>query len=543
MSDSTNREQLWLKWLENQNIPDLNEKLILEFENDPAFLRECWHDLQIESLLIVSNQSPHEFQSSFRARFLSENDGQDLVESVRLKISPKQKVIQKRFSGLQKETWLAIAASIMLCFGLAYWLNPLPDTSTQTESTVNVAHELSSPSASRQTGFFIDSIRGDVQIKNSVGQSVIAESKMELAPDDEIQLNDKAQLTLVLDSGKSIIRFSKGAKFKTTAGKITVLTGRLLADIYHYQRNEKLKFITPHAKFKILGTRFKISVKENNSHLTVTQGRVEASEIQHPLPLLVETGQTLLLGPGILPKVQSLSSFKPIVLYQFDEGHGMVVKDRSMSKSPVDLKIQNNAGIEWQGGGGLTLHQPNLLKSVYNSTKINQKISSSGEMSLECWIQSSTARFDIMAIPARIITMDNDTFFLGQGTMRNPENNKNGSNDVYVTRYEKNDILGIASENISDITQLNHVIYTLSDDGSHRFYVNGKPKSGRLIDENFAPITKLFIETMNWPEEGNLLLGNRKDMLRPWTGTYYKVAIYDRELKKDEVETLYRQGY
>ena len=57
-------------------------------------------------------------------------------------------------------------------------------------------------------------------------------------------------------------------------------------------------------------------------------------------------------------------------------------------------------------------------------------------------------------------------------------------------------------------------------------------------------LTPSFLNTFdNWETDYHLLVGNEKTMDRAWQGNIYKVSIFDRVLKKNEIDAYFKTGY
>ena len=77
-----------------------------------------------------------------------------------------------------------------------------------------------------------------------------------------------------------------------------------------------------------------------------------------------------------------------------------------------------------------------------------------------------------------------------------------------------------------------HLVFTRTPQGATTLYVNGA-----------AVATGTAASTMaNWASTARLHLGGERDGSKPWLGTYYLVAMYDRALSPEEVLTELRRG-
>ena len=80
---------------------------------------------------------------------------------------------------------------------------------------------------------------------------------------------------------------------------------------------------------------------------------------------------------------------------------------------------------------------------------------------------------------------------------------------------------------------LHHVVYTRGVSGSESIFINGiMVYSGQRGGD-----------LSTWADNYRLLLGNELSEGKPWKGTYYLVAVYNRALTITEIEKNYSVGY
>ena len=82
-------------------------------------------------------------------------------------------------------------------------------------------------------------------------------------------------------------------------------------------------------------------------------------------------------------------------------------------------------------------------------------------------------------------------------------------------------------------TKLTHVVYTRDKDGNATFYLNGKEQAKRKITGKCS----------NWDSNFRLALANELTRDRPWLGELHRVAIYDREIDKRNIERNFKAGH
>ena len=213
------------------------------------------------------------------------------------------------------------------------------------------------------------------------------------------------------------------------------------------------------------------------------------------------------------------------VLYDFSSTSGPIIKDRSGAGKPVNLVIGGANSVR-RSEGSLEVHRKTLIQSGKEASRLIESIRRSGAVSIEAWIRPSNTTLDG---PARIITLSenssNRNFTLGQ------------ERDRYVlrlrtTKTSANGQPSLDSGNRTLSPVLTHVIYTRARGGLARIYINGKKNVEKNIGGNPS----------NWNGAYRLALGDELSGGRPWLGTYYLVAIYNRDLSATEVERNFRAG-
>jgi hypothetical protein len=247
--------------------------------------------------------------------------------------------------------------------------------------------------------------------------------------------------------------------------------------------------------------------------------------------------------PGI-----GLRANDPAVLYLFDEGSGTDVMDQSGRANPIDLTIDDPGNVVWLPGGGLRIEQPTRLGETLasSSNRLDDLCTSNNGFTVEAWLQPDNPT---LRGQSRIVAFSLDagerTFTLGQDIgheadkqgahfsmrMRTDETNSNG---------ETNMVTGIRVPRTAgdlDMSAPLHVmaVYdgTITDSEVVRLYVDGQ-----LSDEEPWPGT-CYEDNAN---DFGLILANEWVDDRPWLGTFFRVAIYDRPLSPTDVTQNYLAG-
>lgn len=215
-----------------------------------------------------------------------------------------------------------------------------------------------------------------------------------------------------------------------------------------------------------------------------------------------------------------------IVLYDFSNPKGDIVKDVSGVGKPCDLKIENPKTVK-RSAGELKILSKTKIRSTKPAVKIIDAVMKTGEMTIEAWIQPSNLS---QKGPARIVTLSKDSvnrnFTFGQDA------------DKFEVRFRtkktsNNGIPSLISDKKTVTKNRTHLVYTFDRNGEAKLYSNEK-----LIEKKSISGTPA-----NWNKSYKLALGDEFSGGRPWLGTLYKVAIYNRDLSLREIQQNYKRGY
>lgn len=212
-------------------------------------------------------------------------------------------------------------------------------------------------------------------------------------------------------------------------------------------------------------------------------------------------------------------------LYTFQDQAGPLVKDRSGLKPPLDLKIENPQHVR-RSEGSLEIRKGTLIRSNLPATRLNKAIKRSGEITLEAWIKPANTKQNG---PARMVTISQHS------TQRNATLGQDG--DVFdvrfrTTRRSENGLPSLSTRKGSVSTRLAHLVYARNGSGETSIFLNGKPLTDGKVNGKLD----------NWNDSFHLALGNEINGSRPWLGTYYLVAVYNRALSAKEVSRNFRAG-
>ena len=214
-----------------------------------------------------------------------------------------------------------------------------------------------------------------------------------------------------------------------------------------------------------------------------------------------------------------------LAFYDFTEGNGSVILDRSGVEPAINLHIENPEAVKWSDGA-LEIISSTRIVATDTIEKLFKGMSWTGEVTIEAWIQPS--KMDQKG-PARIVT------FSRNGSDRNFTLGQDG--DHYDIRFRTSDTTGngipsLPSAKATIAPELTHVVYTRNRAGRVRVYINGTLSKSDNIAGTLS----------NWDDSFKFALGNELADQRPWLGTYHMLALYNRALPHREVNRHLRAG-
>ena len=214
-----------------------------------------------------------------------------------------------------------------------------------------------------------------------------------------------------------------------------------------------------------------------------------------------------------------------IGLYDFSEGNGRIIHDRSGSSDPVDLLIETPDSVRWSEET-MTIVSSASIVSPKSAKRFVDAIRKSNALTIEAWITPASTE---QRGPARIVSLSSNpssrNFTLGQ------------DQDFYDVRLrstgtDENGNPSTAGPAKSLEPELTHVVYARDSSGTAIIFINGKQVVSRKVGGDFS----------NWDMGHRLSLANEVTRDRPWLGQFHFVAVYDRALSEGEVQQNYAAG-
>ena len=214
-----------------------------------------------------------------------------------------------------------------------------------------------------------------------------------------------------------------------------------------------------------------------------------------------------------------------VALYDFSEGSGTTVNDRSGVGQAVDLKINKPDSVKWSSDG-LSVTQSTEIVSQQPARKIIDAIRKSNALSIEAWLKPTNSK---QAGPARIVSISKNS------SERNMTLGQDG--DLFDVRLRTsgtstNGIPSTSSPKKSLQVRLTHVVYSRDQAGATTVYLDGRQVAKGKASGNLG----------NWDTDQKLSLANEITGDRPWLGELQMVAIFDRVLSAGDVQKNFAAG-
>ena len=232
-----------------------------------------------------------------------------------------------------------------------------------------------------------------------------------------------------------------------------------------------------------------------------------------------------LVQDGVLASSGGRFETNVIALYEFQVGSGGTAFDYSGVEPALDLNISGD--VTWVGSWGLRFAGGTATGSTSASKKLNDRIKRTGEYSLEAWVVPANVTQDG---PARIVSyaggVDERNFTLGQ-TLYDYDFMSRSS------EIDQDEFLSTpAADEILQAT-LQHVVVNFDPIAGRFMYVNGE-----LVASDETPGGNLN----EWDSIFVLSLGGEVGGLESWDGTIRLLAIHDRILTEEQIQTNFDAG-
>ena len=218
-----------------------------------------------------------------------------------------------------------------------------------------------------------------------------------------------------------------------------------------------------------------------------------------------------------------------VAYYDFTEGSGNIVNDKSGYGTPINLTILNPGNTTWETGCGLTINSDTRIESTGAATKINNAIISSNALTIEAWVHPPN---NTQGGRSRLVTLSEDGYNRNASLYQHFD--EYAARNRTTTTNDNGEPTGETPDESLHPTGPQHVVYTWDGStGQEYIYIDGEIQYSGTRSGN----------TSNWDTSYRLALGSELNGDSPWRGTFYQVAIYDEALSTAEVLQNLDQGH
>lgn len=264
-----------------------------------------------------------------------------------------------------------------------------------------------------------------------------------------------------------------------------------------------------------------------NKMLTAIQNFSNAIPLTPVDPTLI-VSKALSLHQGTVATGGNRYENNLLALYEFKTGSGTTAYDTSGVEPAANLTLSGD--VTWVGGWGIRVNAGGKAQALtLASRKLSDTIKSTGEYSIEAWINNA----NVAQEDAYIVS------YSGGNTTRNFTLAQRAYQYEAFNRSDKTDANGGPSLLTNDADRdaqaaLQHVVLTYDPVNGRRLYVNG------VFTEDVDPQGGGSLR--DWDDSFALVLGNETSSMRQWTGVIRLVAIHSRALTLAQIQQNHAVG-
>lgn len=246
-------------------------------------------------------------------------------------------------------------------------------------------------------------------------------------------------------------------------------------------------------------------------------------------PALVTSTAQNLAADGVAASTGGRHEPDIIAKWEFREGTGTTTADTSGVAPEITLGLSGQ--YSWLSGWGIRLVDGKAQAGASSSAKLFERVSGSGEYSIEAWIAPATVAQQNAWIVGYAGGPQNHNMLLSQNlynyqafTRSSVTDDNNAGEPALQTRDDDEQAQAT----------LQHVVVTYDPVNGRKIFVNGvstgdvDPLGGGLLN--------------SWNESFAIVLGNSTSNTNPWAGALRMVAIHNRALTDAQVAQNFDVG-
>ena len=261
--------------------------------------------------------------------------------------------------------------------------------------------------------------------------------------------------------------------------------------------------------------------------LAAIQALANAIQVTPVDPTLI-VSEALSLTQGTIASGANRYDVHDIAKWEFKEGTGSTAYDTSGVDPGMDMTLSGDAA--WVGGWGISFTTNGRAQaSTATSTKLYNRLTASGQYSLEMWIN-----------PANVTqTKANIIGYSGGDSVRNFSMSQNAFQYSMSARTSSSDLNGapaLVTNANNQLAQaaLQHVVMTYDPTNGRKLYVNGT-FTGDVDKSSGGTLS-------NWDNSYAFLVGNETSGDKPWQGTLRFAAVHDKALSQQQIQENFAAG-
>ncbi|HTT01356.1 MAG TPA: LamG domain-containing protein [Steroidobacteraceae bacterium] len=247
-----------------------------------------------------------------------------------------------------------------------------------------------------------------------------------------------------------------------------------------------------------------------------------------PIDPSLVVSKALTLYDGTIASGQGRYQDDQIALYEFKTGTGNIAYDTSGVEPEADLTLSGN--VTWVNGWGITIGQGGKAQGTTTaSSKLNDLITSTGEFSIEAWVNPNNQA----QANAWIVS------YSGGPTTRNFTLAQNAFSYEGLVRSSVTDVNGMPAlvtdpNNEAAQAALQHVVLTYDPVNGRKLFVNGV-FTGDVDTKGGGTLA-------NWDNTFALVLGSETSGSNGWQGEIQLVAVHNRALTPAQILQNFNAG-
>jgi len=395
----------------------------------------------------------------------------------------------------------------------------------------------------------VEAVQGDVYLlgrdgKNRArpggplldGQKVLAEGSASSA---KLRLGSRTMAVLAANTAATVTKAPDAAP-----RTVYVHHGRVAAEVVK-GTDRAATFATAHAEVQVVGTRFTMAAKANDTEIELARGRLAVRNKTTDETVMLADGDRALVGQRTVVIAQA-SFGKPaprrvddglLTLYTFNERHGSTVHDLARFGTPLHMRILDRAAVRWLPGGGLAVSRPTRIQSVRTGSKITHACKTSNALTVEAWVKPYNVPRKCML--RHVVTLKhpgaNANFTIGMMHCKHHDWQYRARARATKMNHKS---AGMLTASAARANQFVHLVYTYRAPHHDSFYIDAVPTTNRIKHEPGAMPRSL----QQWHPGAFLAFANEVDGELPWLGEFHLVAVYGRALTPQEVRQNFKAG-